>query len=77
MTGHAVIALRKRREETGGQVHEAEKQVTKLWAAVANRDATSVMAAKDVPESAHAAVTKRCAGPCLGAWEPVSTIESG
>ena len=36
---HAIVALRKRREEIRGQVHDAEKRVTKLRAALANLDA--------------------------------------
>jgi SRSO17 transposase len=39
MSDHAVAALRKRREEISGQVHDAEKRVTKLRAALANLDA--------------------------------------
>jgi prefoldin subunit 5 len=39
MSDHAIAALRKRREEIRGQVHDAEKRVTKLRSALANLDA--------------------------------------
>jgi hypothetical protein len=39
MSDHAVAALRKRREEIAGQVHDAEKRVSTLRKALANLDA--------------------------------------
>jgi len=50
MTDHAVAALRKRREEITGQVHDAEKRVTKLRAAPANLDAAIAILSPEHPD---------------------------
>jgi SRSO17 transposase len=47
MSDLAVIALRKRREEIAGQVHDAEKRVTKLRTALANLDAAIAILTPD------------------------------
>ncbi|HEX4158724.1 MAG TPA: hypothetical protein VHY79_09625 [Rhizomicrobium sp.] len=50
MTDHAVTALRKRREEIVGQVHDAEKRVTKLRSALANLDAAIAILTPEHPD---------------------------
>lgn len=50
MSDHAIIALRKRREEISGQVHDAEKRVTKLRAALANLDAAISILTPEHPD---------------------------
>jgi len=47
MSDHGIAALRKRREEITGQVHDAEKRVTKLRAALANLDAAIAILTPD------------------------------
>jgi hypothetical protein len=47
MSDHAIVALRKRREEIAGQVHDAEKRVTKLRSALANLDAAIAILTPD------------------------------
>ncbi|MGH6879235.1 MAG: hypothetical protein ACREHV_17885 [Rhizomicrobium sp.] len=47
MSDHAIVALRKRREEIAGQAHDAEKRVTKLRAALANLDAAIAILTPD------------------------------
>jgi hypothetical protein len=47
MSDLAIAALRKRREEITGQVHDAEKRVTKLRAALANLDAAIAILTPD------------------------------
>jgi hypothetical protein len=47
MTDHALVALRKRREEITGQVRDAEKRITKLRAALANLDAAIAILTPD------------------------------
>jgi F0F1-type ATP synthase membrane subunit b/b' len=50
MTDHAMVAPRKRREEIAGQVHDAEKRVTKLHAALANLDAAIATLSPERPD---------------------------
>src|SRR5438105_4607502 len=50
MSDHAITALRKRREEIRGQVHDAEKRVTKLRAALANLDAAIAILTPEHPD---------------------------
>ncbi|HLY05848.1 MAG TPA: hypothetical protein VKR31_08885 [Rhizomicrobium sp.] len=50
MSDHAIAALRKRREEISGQVHDAEKRVTKLRAALANLDAAIAILTPEHPD---------------------------
>jgi hypothetical protein len=50
MSDHAIAALRQRREEIRGQVHDAEKRVTKLRAALANLDAAIAILTPEHPD---------------------------
>ncbi|MGH6877814.1 MAG: hypothetical protein ACREHV_10625 [Rhizomicrobium sp.] len=50
MTERPIAALRKRREELTGQVHDAEKRVTKLRATLANLDAAIAILTPDHPD---------------------------
>ena len=50
MSDHAIAVLRKRREEITGQVHDAEKRVTTLRAALANLDAAIAILTPEHPD---------------------------
>jgi len=50
MSDHAIAALRKRRAEIVGQVHDAEKRVTNLRAALANLDAAIAILTPEHPD---------------------------
>jgi hypothetical protein len=50
MSDHAVSALRKRREEITGQVHDAEKRCTTLRKALANLDAAIAILTPEHPD---------------------------
>ena len=50
MSDHAISALRKRREEIRGQVHDAEKRVTALHKALANLDAAIAILTPEHPD---------------------------
>lgn len=50
MSDHAISALRKRRVEIAGQVHDAEKRVTKLRSALANLDAAIAILTPEHPD---------------------------
>ena len=50
MSDHAIVALRKRREEIRGQVHDAEKRVSTLRKALANLDAAIAILTPEHPD---------------------------
>jgi len=50
MSDRAISALRKRREEISGQVHDAEKRVTTLRNALANLDAAISILTPEHPD---------------------------
>ena len=47
---HAIAALRQKREQIAGQVHDAEKRVTKLRSALANLDAAIAILTPEHPD---------------------------